>query len=153
MCLLIDLTVIADMETFLLLAILGSMLCGLFVKSLRKGCVMKPRHLFIDGSAEFPNGLVWKNYSQHHKKIRTLADLKATLREGSHTNGGGYPLMLMCDEGSVYSFEGVREHWREIARDYITGLGTRVVACEINWECSGTFCDLTGKPIDAAYGD
>ena len=61
--------------------------------------------------------------------------------------------MLICSDGSVYSFEGVLANWRGVVSDYIQGWGPKVTGCAINYENSDIICDLTGEPIASAYGD
>jgi hypothetical protein len=110
-------------------------------------------HIYDDGSAEMKNGLIRKNYSCKHRDINSLSDLKATLRSGALTDLGGYPTYFITNDGCAWSHHGVRAEWRTIARDWITGLGPRPVACNINWEDSELTCELTNERIVSAYAD
>lgn len=114
---------------------------------------MKPLLTYSDGSAEFPNGLVRRNYRMHHVHIGSIADLKACLRAGAYSSVGAYPLMFLTSDGSVYSFKGVLANWREIVYDFLCPFGSRIVACAVNYEDQDLICDLTGKPIESAYAD
>jgi hypothetical protein len=84
---------------------------------------------------------------------KLLAAWSAQMAEFGSTDVGGYPLMLITDEGDTYSFEGVRENFGIIARDYITGCGPRVVGCVVNYEDEDAVCELTGKAIASAYSE
>ena len=114
---------------------------------------MIPKFTLDDGSAEFSNGLSRQNYRLHHTEIRTLADLKATLRAGAYTHLGCYPLYFLTADGDTLSFDGVRQDWRTIVWDYNNLPRQRIVACDVNWEDVDMICAITGEPIPSAYGD
>lgn len=113
---------------------------------------MKPAFTLSDGSAEFPNGLVRRNHSMHHREINSLADLKACLRAGRYTSVGGYPLFFLCANGDTVSFEGVKDIWAGLCWEHNNQTGERIVACDVNWEDADMVCAITGKPIESAYG-
>jgi hypothetical protein len=99
---------------------------------------------------------VRKNYRHSHMVIGSVADLKATLRAGSHTSPGGYPLHFVTADGASLSFETVRRELRLVAdavkRRDNTG-GWRVIGCDVNWE-DATLTDAhTGELIESAYGE
>jgi hypothetical protein len=96
--------------------------------------------------------LVRENYCRHHREIRTVADLKATLRAGPYAWPGGYALYFVTADGATLSFEAVRQEFRQVAAAVKAG----------DWRCSGWLvigtgntaeddeepvCDHTGKPI------
>lgn len=98
---------------------------------------------------------VRENYSRHHRDIRTVADLKATLRAGAYAWPGGYPLYFITSDGDALSFETVREEFPRIAtaiRDSDRN-GWRVVGCDVNWEDAELLCTHSSRRIESAYGD
>lgn len=110
-----------------------------------------------DGSLEiFHSGVRRANFSRHHTVIRSVADLKATLRAGPYAWPGRYPLYFLASDGAALSFESVRANFRETARaiwDRLPNDGWRVGACEINYEDTDLYCAHSGARIPAAYGD
>jgi len=95
-----------------------------------------------------------ENYRITHNEIKTVADLKATLRAGSFTNIGCYPLYFITLDGAALSFESVLENFADIVGDirHNRNNGWRVVACDVNWEDIELYCDHSNKKIDSAYG-
>ena len=119
-----------------------------------------PNHLLTDsdgGLYDTRKGYttIRKNYALSHSEIKTVADLKATLRAGERTFPGGYPLYFICADGGVLSFESVRENLREV----MSAIRNRddaqwhVMNCAINWETTDLVCDHSGEPIESAYGE
>lgn len=128
----------------------------------------RPNHLFLahDGSLSDTRQYDWAinplrpNFCRHHRDINSAADLKATLRAGSTTTYGGYPVYLMAADGSVYSFAGVKANlsqhiaaWNDPARTsrYFDG-AMLIVSCCINYE-DDLHCEWTGDRIPSAYGE
>lgn len=112
--------------------------------------------IYSDGSLEIAHsGVLRINFRQHHSAIASVADLKATLRAGSYTSLGCYPLYLLTHDGEPLSFEAARAEFRQIAYAIQHKLndGWRVVACDVNYEDVDLVCAHTGKPIPAAYGE
>jgi hypothetical protein len=109
----------------------------------------------LDGSLYKGDSLVRENYQRTHAEIRTVADLKATLRNGSVVWPGGYPLAFWTRDGAALSFETVRAEFVRVVdaikRDDVYS-GWLVVACDVNWEDADLVDAHTGKPIEAAYG-
>lgn len=105
--------------------------------------------------------LVRRNYSFTHAEIKTVADYKATVRNGPFAWPGGYPMYFVCSDGAALCFVCARKEVRNIVddiRDDMRGngrhrYGWRVVACNINYEDSELTCDHCNKNIDPAYGD
>lgn len=95
------------------------------------------------------------NYSRHNREIRTVADLKAVLRAGPYAWPGGYPLMLICDDGGSLHFYCVRANLREVIAAIKDGHDSqwRVRYLEVNWEDAEAFCDHCGERIESAYAD
>lgn len=94
------------------------------------------------------------NFECHHRDIKTVADFKATLRAGSSTDLGGYPLFFITSDGAALSFEAAQSEVRQIMeaiRDRSSN-GWHVVACDVNYEDNDLYCDHTNKKIDSAYG-
>lgn len=95
------------------------------------------------------------NYQRTHSSIATVADLKATLRNGGYAWPGGYPLFFVTSDGGALSFEAVRAELATIMDSIANNHcdGWRVVAVDTNWEDSTLMCDHTNKRIPSAYGD
>jgi hypothetical protein len=120
-------------------------------------------HLFIsdDGNLYDTRNAAWSsakplraNYCHTKTDIATVADLKATLRNGGYAWPGGYPLYFITNDGAALSFETVRREFRIVA-DAIRQndrSGWRVVGCDINYEDDDLFCDHSGDKIESAYG-
>ena len=87
--------------------------------------------------------------------IHTTKDLKDAIRSGPYAWPGGYPLYFITSDGAALSFDTVKENYRIILQSVRHQMrdGWQVVACEINWEDSGLYCDHTGQRIQSAYGD
>lgn len=94
------------------------------------------------------------NYCRAHRKIKTVSDLKATLRNGRYAWPGGYPLFFITSDGAALSFDTARSEFRLIADSIQSELddGWRIIACEINYEDSSLFCEHSGAAIESAYG-
>ena len=112
--------------------------------------------LTVDDNGDLYRGeiLVRENFRRTHAIIRTVADLKATLRQGSHTWPGGYPLYLIANDGESLSFESVRENYRQVlySKRHRLDDGWRVIGCAVNW--GENLVDAhSGKNIESAYGD
>lgn len=90
------------------------------------------------------------NYRLHHREIKTVTDYKATVRAGSHTDLGCYPLFMVTRANSALCFDCARKDAREIIAcfdDYMP------IDCIINYEDANLTCDFCDKPIPSAYGD
>lgn len=129
----------------------------------------RPSHLFVssadgclydvrpdaEGRTWFDKPALRTNFAMHHVDIKTVADLKATLRAGQYAWPGGYQLYFITSNGEALSFDAVRENFREC----IDNMRTRyrcdwnIVACHVNYEDNDLVCAHTGKLIPAAYGD
>lgn len=95
-----------------------------------------------------------ENYSRHHREIKTVADLKATLRAGAYAWPGGYPLAYFTSDGAVLAPGTVRECLGEVIHSIRHNCddGWRVVACDVLWE-GEHYDDHTGEKLETAYGD
>lgn len=125
-----------------------------------------PSHLFASDS----DGALWDTRApdwSHGRPVRArymgarsshrldLQDVKAALRAGAHAWPGGYPLYFLTRDGAALSFEGARDAWREIVREFMddTSTGWRVEGVDVNWEDGALTCDHTGKRIPSAYAE
>jgi hypothetical protein len=100
--------------------------------------------------------IVRTDYERHHAKIKTGRELRATLRAGDTTWPGMYPLYFVTDDGAALSFAAVRENLHQIIAAIRSGDirgGWRVIACEVNYEDPGLFCDHSGERIPSAYAE
>jgi hypothetical protein len=95
-----------------------------------------------------------KSFRYHSRLIETPAQFKATLRAGSTTDLGGYPLYFVCDDGATLCFKCARIEARTIIADIGTNDmgGWNVVGCEVNYE-SAIQCEHCNESIASAYGD
>lgn len=119
-------------------------------------------HFFIsetDGSLHDTRDTNWsssplrKNYSRHHREIKTVADVKATLRAGAFAWPGGYPLYFVTNHGCALSFDAVRDNLQSIMGDLVRDDYCKIVGCDVNYEDDDLVCDHTGEPIESAYVD
>ncbi len=122
------------------------------------------KHFFIsetDGALHDTRDANWasnplrKNYRRSHREIKTVSDLKATLRAGDTAWPGGYPMFFITNDGAALSFESVRKEFRNVI-DSIKNQrsdGWRVCAVEINYEDANLYCDHSGKRIESAYAE
>jgi hypothetical protein len=92
------------------------------------------------------------NYKRTHTTIRNVSDMKATLRAGSHTSIGSYPLFFYTSDGGALSFKTVRAEFENVCSSIRSGCndGWRVIGCDVNWE-SELYDDHTNEPIESAY--
>lgn len=94
--------------------------------------------------------IIRKNFCRAHRIIKTVADLKATLRQ-KYTWPGGYEIVFICDDGEIlchkcvvknlrwviYSMRhGIKDGWGIIGSDYLG-----------NFEDKDTFCCYCNKPF------
>lgn len=117
-----------------------------------------PEHLFIgtDGALYDTRKPDWAkhpirdNYAKHVRDIKSIADVKSSLRSGEYAFPGGYRLAFITGDGCVLSFDAVNDNFIEVAYSlnrnihdgwYITGL----LVCD---ECEDiTVCDYTGETL------
>jgi len=122
-----------------------------------------PKHLFIGYPGNLYDTRVpeWHkqaplrpNYQYTAREIKTVSQLKATLRAGPYAWPGGYPLYFLCSDGEALSFKTVRKEFKLIARAIKhtdnTG-GWRVVGCDVNYEKADLYDAHTNEKIEAAY--
>jgi hypothetical protein len=78
-----------------------------------------------------------------------------SVRGGRYTSLGSYPKFWLTSDGSVLSYQAVRENVGRIARAIRddTRDGWKVVGCDVNWEDADLFCDDTGQRIESAYAE
>lgn len=92
-------------------------------------------------------------YSGHSRSIKTVAQIKAALREGKYTSLGCYPCYFITSDGGALSFEAVQQNFKSIIDSVKNQIndGWRVVGLDINYEDAELICDHSGKPIECAY--
>jgi rubrerythrin len=93
---------------------------------------------------------------KHHTRIKTVADLKDSLRAGPYAWPGGYPLFFITADGGALSFKTVEDNLREVMDAIRTNdrrSGWRVEALDVNYENDDLYDDHTGKKIESAYGE
>jgi hypothetical protein len=90
------------------------------------------------------------NFAWHHRKIESVADLKATLRAGKYTFPGGYELFFTTSDGAAICFDCARENFALIADSIKTDTsdGWKIIACDIadHYE-SGLSCDHCAREL------
>lgn len=108
-----------------------------------------------DPQKPYKQGVLRENYCTTHAIIRSVADLKATLRAGKYSWPGCYPLYFVTSDGAALSFEAVEQEFRNVADSVRHRLddGWRVTGCCINWDDNDLVCEHTGEKIESAYGD
>jgi hypothetical protein len=124
-----------------------------------------PAHLFVsssDGALYDTRIPSWSsqpplraNYQHSHRWIESVADLKATLRNGLYVWPGGYPLYFLCSDNEAMSFDSVKENLRLVMRAIRDkdNSGWRVIGCAINCEDNDLYCVHSGEKIESAYGE
>lgn len=123
-----------------------------------------PRHFFISYVAgdlhdtrrpDWPVTPLRTRYKYTHARIKTGAELRATLRAGAFAWPGGYPLYFITSDGGALAFDTVRDNLRSVLDSIRTKCddGWRVVACEVNYEDPELYDDHTGEKIESAYGE
>ena len=93
------------------------------------------------------------NYRQTHRTINTTADLKATLRAGEYAWPGGYQMYFVTNDGYAVSFKGCLSDLETQLDAIKKRCLNRIVAVDINYEDDALFCDISGEPIPASYGE
>ena len=90
------------------------------------------------------------NFAWHHKTIKSVTDLKATLRAGKFTFPGGYELVFITSDGAAICFACARENFALVADSIRTRTddGWRIVACDIAYHYeSGLSCDHCSREL------
>lgn len=81
--------------------------------------------------------------------------LKNFIRSGGYVWPGGYPCVLLMDDGEVIDAQSARENfrlilramkWPHYARDWTP------VSVEVHWEGEPLVCAHSGRLIESAYG-
>jgi len=124
-----------------------------------------PKHLFVNdesGALSDTRESDWHKrvalrgvYCRTYLTICTVSEFKATLRAGSNTWPGLYPLYFIASDGTALSYDSARKEFRNIASSIRekSSDGWRVVGCRINYEDNDLVCDRSGKKIESAYGE
>jgi len=112
---------------------------------------------YIDLEGDLYNSnheLIRVNYAKHHRDIRVLADVKATLRAGANSTLGGYPIYFITHDGCSVSFDSVRENFHEVVDAFKNdhrNVGWYIVGCQINYEDDYMVCEHSGERIPHAF--
>jgi len=88
-----------------------------------------------------------------HKEIRTVQQLKETLRNGERAWPGGDQMYFVASYREALSFDGMRQTFRE-AIEHIKDCeqyGNIPYQVEINYEDEFLTCHVTEKQIPASY--
>jgi hypothetical protein len=129
---------------------------------LSKARIKLPEHLqefegdlYDNRKVGFDNQRIRKRYVWHYHHIKTVAELKATLRAGGFAWPGGYPLYFVTADCQALSFEAAFAEYRQLVAAFKDrwDMQWRVLGCEINWEDPDMVCCHTGKLIESAYGE
>ena len=82
-----------------------------------------------------------------------LAQVRSYIR-APYVWPGGYPLVLLMDDGEFLCADCARTDYREISVStrHHHGDGYEAIAVEVNWE-SAAFCADCGKELERAYED
>ena len=94
-----------------------------------------------------------EKYRYHFRNIKNTTQLKATLRAGSSTSLGGYPLYFITSDGGALSFESVRSELSSVLDSIKNDIndGWKVIGCDVNYEDQNLFCDHSNQQIESAY--
>jgi hypothetical protein len=118
--------------------------------------------VFSDGSLGIANPfapmhIVREVFSRHFREIETGLQLRATLRAGSTTDLGGYPLYFVVDDGEALCFKCVRSELRQITSAIRAGTsdrgGWRVIGCDVNYEDPDLTCAHCNERIRSTYAE
>jgi hypothetical protein len=121
----------------------------------------KPDHLFVgvdgclydtrkDGWHEKP---LRKEYSKGKRHIKTVNDLKATLRNGEYAWPGGYQLGFITADGGLICFDCVKEELRNVIwsiqnRVNDGWLVDMVAVIEHDFDGHAVCCEHCGRDFD-----
>ena len=89
-----------------------------------------------------------------HREIQSGLQYRETLRAGPYAWPGGYPLLLVTDDGAALCFDCGRTEGPQILRSIRSRSrdGWRVVGCDVHWEGPPEHCEHCGREIPSAYG-
>ncbi len=57
------------------------------------------------------------NYATGHRRIRSVSDMKSSLRNGPYAWPGGYPILYVTSDGALLCSDCARKNFRNIADD------------------------------------
>ena len=107
-------------------------------------------------SENYSNSIpIRKDYCKHFARINSLSQVKATIRAGSVTWPGCYPLYFITSDGAALCFDCARKEFRQVAYDYLNNCrtGWRIEGCQINYEENNLTCDHCSQQIESAHGE
>jgi len=119
-----------------------------------------PSHLFITSEGDlfdtrkpsWSSNPLREKYRYHFQEIKTPGQLAATLRAGSRTFPGYYPLYFVTLDGDAISFESVEANPGRYFSEIRDGYGDRIFGTDINFEDDELYCADTNEKIPSAYG-
>lgn len=97
-----------------------------------------------------------KDYCKHFRKIDSTSKLLATIRAGDSTDLGGYPVVLITNEGDVCKPSSLAKDKSALYGElwnFRSNNRNRIIACDVFYEGSPVECFVSGEMIESAYGD
>lgn len=92
-------------------------------------------------------------YTWSFSDIKTVAQLKATIRAGAYAWPGGYPLYFVTRDAAALCFDCVTREIKQVIwsiKNHCND-GFLVDHCVINYECAGLTCAHCDCAIESAY--
>ena len=111
-----------------------------------RGTVMNINHFASDDGKLYTSAPEFKVlravYSGHFAEIRNGAQMRASLRAGSHAFPGGYAIAYVTSDGSLLCPQCVRRELRNITQAIRSHAndGWRVVGCAVECDTDSTEC-------------
>lgn len=124
----------------------------------------RPSHLLLSESgdlfdtrrADWSANPIRPGFAKTCREIKTGRDLRSTLRAGSWAWPGGYPIVLITNDGEYVSPGALSKDKNAIysalwdIRNRISG---RIVGADVYFEGPRVQCAYTNADIESAYGD
>ena len=68
---------------------------------------------------------------------------------------GGYPLFIVCNDGTALCVDCAKDNWTEIAHDTVKGwqTGWNVAGAMVNYEDCSLLCDNCSRQIESVYSE
>lgn len=128
---------------------------------MKEGCCVKhqwaPTHLFVSscGDLHDTRDADWSakplrpGFMGHRQKIKSIADFKASVRAGGFAWPGGYPVVFVCDDGSVLCHSCIKRNARSVMDSLTHKIrdGWRVMGCQIVEGDEEEICDHCSTEI------
>lgn len=125
---------------------------------------MRPDYLFLSESGDLFDTRMpdWSSkpirpgFSRTHRTINNTRELCATLRAGSHAWPGGYPIVLITDDGEMVHPGALAKDKGALfiaMHDVMHKFSGRIVGADIYFEGPIVQCAYTNADIESAYGE